>query len=301
MGNGLVLGITTIEDLLLSNKVTRIKSGMPLEEVHLRIPEYQRPYKWTAKNANQLLDDIEGALNSNKEIYRVGTLILHLDDKGCYNIVDGQQRIITFSLLLECFGCGPIHFLKQNMSNNEFNLHNVMNNYRSFERKVEKLEETRRKDLMDYVLKCCELIVVITTDLSEAFQFFDSQNARGKALYPHDLLKAYHLREMNNLEASETERIVRMWENLNQSKLAGLFNDYLYRLKEWIKGNKAYELSEQNIGMFKGVTSQDNHPYAQYYKGAFAYAEEINNSHVPFVTGLQKLSPFQINVPIIAG
>ncbi|MBP5490217.1 MAG: hypothetical protein J6Y10_06425 [Lachnospiraceae bacterium] len=106
---------------------------------------------------------------------------------------------------------------------------------------------------------------------------------------------------MNELEVTETERIVRMWENLNQSKLAGLFNDYLYRLKEWIKGNRALELTEHNIEMFKGVTAKDNHPYAQYYKGAFAYAEELNSSHVPFVTGLQKLSPFQINVPIIAG
>ncbi len=101
MENKLTLGITTIEHLLLNNKVSLTQSGYPLPDVHLRIPEYQRPYKWTAKNANQLLDDIEGALNSNKEIYRVGTLILHLDKKGDYNIVDGQQRIITFSLLLK--------------------------------------------------------------------------------------------------------------------------------------------------------------------------------------------------------
>ena len=301
MDNRLTLGITTIEDLLLNNRVSQTKLNDFSSDLHLRIPEYQRPYKWTAKNANQLLDDIEVALNSNKEVYRVGTLILHLDEKGFYNIVDGQQRIITFSLLLKCFGCGKIDFLEQSLSNNEFNLHNVMNNYRSFERKLEKLEDTRKKILEEYVLKNCELIVVITTDLSEAFQFFDSQNARGKALYPHDLLKAYHLREMNDLEVAETERIVRMWENLNQPKLAGLFNNYLYRLKEWIKGNKASELTEQNIGMFKGVTAKDNHPYAQYYKGAFAYAEKTNHSHVPFVTGLQKLSPFQINVPIIAG
>lgn len=44
-------------------------------------------------------------------------------------------------------------------------------------------------------------------DISEAFQFFDSQNARGKALYPHDLLKAYHLREMAGVSEEETEKL----------------------------------------------------------------------------------------------
>ncbi len=88
---------------------------------------------------------------------------------------------------------------------------------------------------------------------------------------------------------TETERVVRMWENLDQKKLAVLFNEYLYRLKEWIKGNRPKELTEHNIELFKGVTSRDSHPYAQYYKGAFAYADELNHSHVTFVSGIQKL------------
>ena len=145
------------------------------------------------------------------------------------------------------------------------------------------------------------MIVVITNDLSEAFQFFDSQNARGKTLYPHDLLKAYHLREMNRIDVAETEYVVKMWEELDQKALAVLFNEYLYRLKEWVRGNRSGELTEHNIDLFKGVTSKDNHPYAQYYKGAFAYADELNRSHVPFVTGVQNVCPFQINAPIIAG
>ena len=62
------------------------------------------------------------------------------------------------------------------------------------------------KRLRDFIEKQCELIVVITDDVSEAFQFFDSQNARGKALYPHDLLKAYHLREMTELDADKIDR-----------------------------------------------------------------------------------------------
>ncbi len=72
MGNRLTLGITTLGDLLLKNRITKTDNGNALDGIKLTIPEYQRPYKWTAKNANQLLDDIEDAMNSNKEIYRVG-------------------------------------------------------------------------------------------------------------------------------------------------------------------------------------------------------------------------------------
>lgn len=302
MGNKLTLGITSIGNLLLKNRVSETSSGGPIEGLVLSIPEYQRPYKWTAKNANQLLDDIEDAMNSNKEVYRVGTLILHADRDGKYNIVDGQQRTITFALLLDCLKMRPA-FLNQRLSNNSYNLRNVINNHRALERRIEKLllEEKEKKELAEYICDRCEMIVVVTDDLSEAFQFFDSQNARGKSLYPHDLLKAYHLREMRSIDAIETERIVKMWEELNQKKLAELFNEYLYRLKEWVKGNRSYELTEHNIELFKGVTSHDNHPYAQYYKGAFAFADELNHSHVSFVTGTQEVSPFQLNTPIIAG
>ena len=303
MKNGLTLGITTIADLLLNNKISIADNGEPLTGIRLTIPDYQRPYKWTAKNANQLFDDIEEALNGNKEIYRVGTLILHKDEHGRYNIVDGQQRTITFSLLLDCLGLEPIDFLDQTVSNNQFNFHNILNNHRALKRRIEKLfaDDRDRDALSGYIRDHCELIVVITDDLSEAFQFFDSQNARGKSLYPHDLLKAYHLREMGNVNVMETEHIVKTWEDLDQKHLSVLFNEYLYRLKEWVRGNRSAELTEHNIDIFKGVNSKDNHPYAQFYKGAFAYADELNRSHVPFVTGLQKVSPYQIDAPIIAG
>lgn len=307
MGHGLILGITTIGDLLLNNKITETDSGNPIEGIKLTIPDYQRPYKWTAKNANQLLDDIEEAKNSNKEKYRVGTLILHhdKDDKdNKYNIVDGQQRTITFALLLNCLEEKTIDFLKQSVSYNQFNRENIVNNHRAFERRITKLkkeDKNNSNNLSDYINNQCELIVVITEDLSEAFQFFDSQNARGKALYPHDLLKAYHLREMSNVSTIETESIVKLWENLDQGELSALFKEYLYRLKEWVKGNRPSDLNEHNIDIFKGVSSKDSYPYAQYYKGAFAYADELNHSHVSFVTGLQNMRSFQINAPIIAG
>ena len=298
MSTHLKLAIAKIGDLLLDNKITQGKKGQVIEDVHLAIPNYQRPYKWTAKNVIQLLDDIINAKNENKECYRVGTLILH-EYEGKYNIVDGQQRTISFSLLLKALGADKIDFLDESLSDNPHNTINIPKNYGVLERRVKNLSDSA--DLLDYIKNNCELVVVITENISEAFQFFDSQNARGKKLYPHDLLKAFHLREMNSLDEEEIEKVVHMWENLNQKELSTLFSDYLYRVKEWVKGNRAYGLTEQNINQFKGITKEDNHPYAQFYKGAFSYAETINNSAMPFVTGNRNFNPYQLDTPIVAG
>lgn len=304
MATALQLAITTIGDLLLQNIISRDEGGKAISNINLVIPPYQRPYKWTAKNAVQLFDDIIEAKNQNKETYRVGTLILHFDAKKLvYNIVDGQQRTITFSLLLMALDNGTaINFLNQSLTNDSYNARNIPNNYRALERRIHNISDKReRLELHNYIKTNCELIVVITEDISEAFQFFDSQNARGKKLYPHDLLKAYHLREMNNLDTAQTEKIVKDWEDLDQKKLSLLFSDYLYRLKEWIKGNRAWDLNEHNIQKFKGISRNGNYPYAQFFKGAFAYADMVNQSSMPFVSGMINLKPFQIDTPIIAG
>ncbi len=313
----ITLAITTIGDLLLNNKITRGMDSKPIENVLLTVPNYQRPYKWNARNAIQLLDDIIEAKNQNKEVYRVGTLILHKDKDGKYNIVDGQQRTTTFSLLLYAlYENEPLElkkeiaFIKQEIYDNAHSKYNIPNNLNAFRRRVgtikgddaDKVEHNRvMKKLRDFIETQCELIVVITDNQSEAFQFFDSQNARGKSLYPHDLLKAYHLREMDDVDESLTEKIVKEWESISQKDLASFFGDYLYRVKEWINGNRSWTLNEHNIYKFKGITKNARSPYAQFYKSAFSYAEMVNSSAMPFVSGTRKVNAFQLNTPIIAG
>lgn len=318
--NNLTLAITSVGNLLIHNNIARRNETSQISGIKLVIPDYQRPYKWTAKNAIQLLDDIIEAKNNNKEIYRVGTLILHKGKDSCnnviYNIVDGQQRTITFSLLLtalyqisnENLNEHNIALLEQSLFDNKFNKRNISNNYEAFIRRFsinngeENAGETRRqvKALREYIESQCEFIVVITDNISEAFQFFDSQNARGKTLYPHDLLKAFHLREMREVSDEETEKIVKQWEKIPQEKLSKYFGD-LYRMKEWMNGNYAEELNEKTIHLFKGITKLSRAPFAQYYKSAYSYAQMINTSAMPFVAGIRDVNSFQLNAPIIAG
>ena len=58
-----------------------------------RIPSYQRTYKWTPTNVHQLINDIREFANNSS--YRLGSLVLNNGD-----IVDGQQRMTTFIIML---------------------------------------------------------------------------------------------------------------------------------------------------------------------------------------------------------
>lgn len=310
----LTLAITKIGDLLLRKTISTDSEGHQIENIALDIPDYQRPYKWTARNAMQLLDDIVEARNSNKERYRVGTLILHHDaEANRYYIVDGQQRTITFALLLRALyelldrECN-IDFLHKSVFDNQYSRHNIPNNFNTFKRRLKSDSADDRandkvywENMRSFIETQCELIVVITPDLSEAFQFFDSQNARGRELYPHDLLKASHLREMSDVSENETEQIVKAWEVIPQQELSELFGQVLYYIKEWANGNRVTKLDERTIHKFKGITKSARSPYAQYYKSAYAYSRYVCSSAMPFVAGSREITPFQLNAPIIAG
>jgi len=66
----------------------------------LFIPAYQRDYAWTRPNVDDLFEDIEEAMELGGGHY-LGTFILcQPDKKGPLNVVDGQQRLTTLTLLL---------------------------------------------------------------------------------------------------------------------------------------------------------------------------------------------------------
>jgi len=66
------------------------------------VPDYQREYVWTEKEVLQLLDDINEEFQSpNKQEYFIGTILVSpTEEMGHYEVIDGQQRITTFFLLL---------------------------------------------------------------------------------------------------------------------------------------------------------------------------------------------------------
>lgn len=65
------------------------------------VPDYQREYVWTDKEIQQLLDDINDEINGSTKEYFIGTILVSpTDNKNHYEVIDGQQRLTTFFLIL---------------------------------------------------------------------------------------------------------------------------------------------------------------------------------------------------------
>lgn len=70
------------------------------------IPLYQRPYAWTNEQAGELLSDLILALGDSSEPidevnpYFLGSIVLIKGDKPSAEVVDGQQRLTTLTILL---------------------------------------------------------------------------------------------------------------------------------------------------------------------------------------------------------
>lgn len=252
---------------------------------NLAIPDYQRPYKWTKRNIEELLTDISKAIEDGQKYgksykYRIGTILIHNSQDGKLYIVDGQQRIISIALV--CLYLRPSFHsdLTDHCFSDNVSKQNIRDNYMFIRQWFTLQGDAEKNRFLDALKDIIEVIVITVDEESEAFQLFDSQNSRGKALYPHDLLKAYHLRKMNS-SLSEMEHAVKKWEDEEPSEIKELFSDYIFPIFNWSKKAKTDTFSDRNIEVFKGADIKESYTYAM---RAF------------------KSSPiFQISEPFIAG
>lgn len=66
----------------------------------LRVPLNQRPYAWTDDEVRTLLDDLYKAFDDGDQIYFLGAIVLTRGNNKQWEIADGQQRLVTISILI---------------------------------------------------------------------------------------------------------------------------------------------------------------------------------------------------------
>lgn len=299
----------------------------------LNIPEYQRSYAWTPDIALQLFDDLNEAVgpgssrsmrswsdvlnalapanstpSDQRPRYLIGSLILHQDPRqtNVRNVVDGQQRILTLLMLKQTL----LESSRSPTTPTEPRTESPASAVRRalFDR-VRSLNEADRQACWDVIADRTEMVVITTAELDEAFSIFDSQNTRGRGLDPHDLLKAFHLRQMQG--TTETERIaaVERWQDTDQHDLRQLFGRYLYRIACWSRGESGRDFNEHNIDMFKGISSSGDHtPIQQYHAAAQAMISAIQQWETTPIDANAAArarqmghARFRLDEPIIAG
>lgn len=174
------------------------------------IPLYQRAYAWEDKQITQFIEDINDV--EKKAKYYIGALIVSKDGDQ-YEVVDGQQRLTTLFLLLNCLGMNMKNSLKfacRNKSNytlanvqkiivddrtsldSERLEGNIQRGIRIIQEELEKRVGDGSLGIEDFKEKLSRVVlyrieVPKNTDLN---RYFEIMNTRGEQLEQHDILKA---------------------------------------------------------------------------------------------------------------
>jgi len=96
-------------------KALSLKSilGIGGEDGQLYVAPFQRPYKWTEENIDDFFTDvfedfewrkIKAGSSRTKHYHYMGAIVLQDEEDGGerYSILDGQQRLVTLTLILGC-------------------------------------------------------------------------------------------------------------------------------------------------------------------------------------------------------
>ena len=251
-----------------------IKSTKQILEQNLSIPFYQRPYRWTTGNVLQLLEDIRHSKAAGKMEYRIGSAIFYRspNENQQLEIVDGQQRLTTILLFTRVAGKGgkPAESTILYPTNS---VAAIRKNHQFIQDWITDTTTDNGASLADYMLENCKFMEIVVDDLSEAFQMFDTQNGRGKSLEAYNLLKAYHIRAMEQNTQAERIQCDRDWEGATQYDatpdipndpnvdiLGQLFHEQLFKSRLWCRNDVAKDFTKDDIGEFKGFTIDKNHP-----------------------------------------
>lgn len=220
---------------------------------NLVIPDYQRTYCWEDKHVVALWNNLREIPRDFP--YHLGTLILQRkqkDGKEQYNIIDGQQRLVTLTLILrELRYKGQMPLLKQSFMSEEAVRH-IENNKAVILELVNKC--TNKPELLEVLSNNINFSVLVVNDsnLDLAYTFFSNQNSKGVPLTDYDLLKAHHLRYIN-LEA-QAEHLAKQWDRLTMESaelsdqpLEQTLGYHLFRLRKWMRKKDFDETSKYRV------------------------------------------------------
>jgi len=214
---------------------------------NLHIPDYQRIYCWEEKNVKCLLEDLNVHLSQTIDIipYRLGSIILHFHD-GIYDIIDGQQRLVTLSLLLNCLGQESC-LMSQCFEDSKAQSYVAYNKY-FIENYIRKHVSEKNK-FVSALLQRIEFSVLMlnNSSLDLAYTFFSNENSRGVTLTDYDLLKAHHLRFIPEYQERQSYKAAEVWnamvkkgqENVTDSNSTPeydrMLDTYLFNMRQWMK------------------------------------------------------------------
>lgn len=297
-----------------------------LGEYTLTVPPYQRPFVWTQKKAETLLNDWKEYLQSvqyaNGIDYYMGTIIIHKDvENHKLNIVDGQQRLTTLLIIDYAINdkSSAMFRYKKQIEINVNNQKSKMNIQTIANMAIKCCIDGGRYDLIRQkgIFRHLRFTVIMTENEDDAFTFFDSQNNRGVQPSAVDVLKAVHLRaihsdeDLQKLSAQLWEKTQNVGDNIFRNSSEKYLNDLietaLWRLRTWKGSSFFYDASYENVmHEFADKLEYTGKNNMKVYTVPTTYELSINSDmtidpNTILNTNTTKEYPFTVRQPLLKG
>ena len=193
------------------------------------VPMYQRNYAWGEGQIKQLIQDVVDSKLRRVKNYYIGTLVVYVRNEGrLLEVIDGQQRFTTLSLMLAYLKnfatktdvVNSAHdidwFIKPNItfesrpksqetfdditrdvaiekmkvaSGEKYN-DGLVTGYDLIGKELASLKEISLHDFSDYLLNNVKIMRVAVPSDTDLNHYFEIMNNRGEQLEKHEVLKA---------------------------------------------------------------------------------------------------------------
>ncbi len=279
---------------------------------NLNIPEYQRCYAWEPAHVVDLVMD----LTKREGSYLLGTVVLH-QDGGKFHIVDGQQRLVTLTILIKELNLTeilPLPLLDQKFSKSSIGA--IMECKKAIKGNLASMDQYEMDLLVKMLSKPKDglLFSVITVDeqsLELAFSFFDSINSKGLRLSDFDLLKAHHLMFIPADQEALAVRHNGDWQRNDESHSI-VFGYILRRIRMWAKFRSRDSWHERpDYDEFRALVEPDTasgaeHRFSRYMQPSAFRSWRRENGRVVLsmdwpVDQAETLLPFEMTQTIEGG
>ncbi|MFS1161633.1 DUF262 domain-containing protein [Aeromonas salmonicida] len=238
------------------------------------VPMYQRNYAWGEGEITQLLQDVldyqqKSVGAKGPQTYYIGTLVVFARDDGCFEVIDGQQRFTTLSLLANwlkhhaiysvdmswyqtinlAFESRPIssHTFEHlwqgvaphDLRGSAFN-EGLVNGFELIGKALLDLGllGARLTAFCDYLFTHVQISRIEVPKDTDLNHFFEAMNNRGEQLEKHEVIKARLMETLNKIPEDDTRHysiyaLTKVWDacaNMERYIQYGFTPDERHRL-----------------------------------------------------------------------
>ena len=180
------------------------------EQRTYEIPIYQRNYAWGKDESDTLVQDVYDAFRGGKPTYYIGTLVTYYRGDRAYEVIDGQQRLTTITLVLTALGCDMTSRLAyrarrksddtlrhlDDLDVEEVDLA-IEGGYKFARAAIDGIvPEGDLAGFKDYFLRSVHIIHYRVPKDIDLNHYFEIMNSRGEQLEKHEIVKAQLMQKL---------------------------------------------------------------------------------------------------------